>query len=175
MLIIVDELSKEPRDLSGRVELGLGDGECRDGLVINKPVAYKFEVLKKDSGVRVRGNVKAGVEVSCSRCTKRVSIALARQFTVFFVAADALEGAFEAELDEDDLDIDYYDGGSIDGLQLLGEQIILGLPMKALCEEDCKGLCGMCGIDLNRIDCDCEPGADPLWAPLKALRDQLES
>ena len=88
---------------------------------------------------------------------------------------DAKDGAFEAELDEDDLDVDYYDGDSIDGLQLLGEQIILGLPMKTLCEEECKGLRVMCGIDLNRIDCDCEPDVNPLWAPLKALRDQLES
>ncbi len=175
MLIIVDELSKEPRDLSGGVELGLGDDARSEGLVINKPVTYKLEVRNQGSGVRIRGNVKAVVEASCSRCTKRVSIALARQFTVFFVAVDALDGVFEAELDEDDLDIDYYNGGSIDGLQLLGEQIILGLPMKSLCEEDCKGLCGTCGIDLNRIDCDCEPDVNPLWAPLKALRDQLES
>ncbi len=175
MLIIVDDLPKEPRDLSGTVELVLGDGACKDGLLISEPVTYKFEVLKQDSGVRVEGSVEAAVEALCSRCTKRFSIVLARQFTVLFVAVDAKDGAFEAELDEDDLDVDYYAGGSIDGLQLLGEQIILGLPMKTLCEEECKGLCVMCGIDLNRLDCDCEPDVNPLWAPLKALRDQLES
>ena len=58
MLIIVDDLPKEPRDMSGTVELVLRDGACKDGLLISEPVAYKFEVLKQDSGVRVEGIVQ---------------------------------------------------------------------------------------------------------------------
>ena len=173
MLIVIEDLPKESLEISGRVELVLADGAGRDGLLINDPVAYKLGVLKQESGVRVTGSVEAVVEASCSRCAKRFSIPLVRQFSEFFVAADVQDEVFEAKLDEDNLDIDYYDGGSIDGLQLLGEQIILEVPMKPLCEQNCKGLCVICGTDLNRIDCDCEPDVNPLWAPLKGLRDQL--
>jgi uncharacterized protein len=47
--------------------------------------------------------------------------------------------------------------------------------MKPLCREDCRGLCAVCGANLNRGDCGCAPTwEDPRLAPLKALINRHE-
>ena len=44
------------------------------------------------------------------------------------------------------------------------EQFVLTLPMKPLCSDDCKGLCPVCGTNLNRGTCDCKPvGRSHSW------------
>ena len=59
----------------------------------------------------------------------------------------------------------------IDLLELAREQIILSLPEKPLCDEECKGLCTSCGADLNEETCTCEPEpADPRMAVLAGLK-----
>ena len=51
------------------------------------------------------------------------------------------------------------------------EQFYLALPMKPLCRDDCRGLCSMCGANLNRSTCDCKHDfADPRFAALKEFR-----
>jgi uncharacterized protein len=53
---------------------------------------------------------------------------------------------------------------------LVREAIILSLPLKPLCSEDCKGLCPICGTDLNRSQCSCvKERTDPRWDQLKGL------
>ena len=79
----------------------------------------------------------------------------------------------EAELDEADLETDYYPGEGLDLRPLLAEQVLLDLPMKPLCGEDCRGLCAQCGANRNLEDCDCEPPPDPRLAALGELRDRL--
>ena len=60
-----------------------------------------------------------------------------------------------------------FEGDSIDLDELVREQILLALPTRHLCREDCKGLCQKCGADLNAGDCSCEQGeTDPRWAAL---------
>lgn len=173
MRIVVEDLPNKPLHLLGTVEVTLAGGGKIDELVVREPVAYDLEFFNQESSVRVEGRVEAVVEASCSRCAKRFPIAVDRRFSELFAAANEREVVLPRELDGDDLDLDYYEGDAIDGLQLLAEQIILELPMKILCAEDCKGLCPTCGADLNRSDCDCEAYVDPRWASLKGLRDQL--
>lgn len=55
--------------------------------------------------------------------------------------------------------------------ELLREDILLVLPTKVLCRDDCKGLCPYCGIDLNDKKCDCEKPIDPRLAVLQQLLD----
>jgi uncharacterized protein len=50
------------------------------------------------------------------------------------------------------------------------ESLLLALPMKVLCSEDCKGLCPHCGANLNEESCDCVAETiDPRWAELRKL------
>lgn len=173
MRIVVEDLPDRPVHLAGTADVVLEGGAEADELVVREPVAYDLTLLRGESAVRVEGRIEAVVEASCSRCAKRILVDVDRRFSAVFAAADAREGVSPRELDENDLDLDYYEGEAIDGLRLLAEQIILELPMKILCAGDCKGLCLTCGADLNHIDCDCEPDVDPRWASLEGLRDQL--
>jgi uncharacterized protein len=79
-------------------------------------------------------------------------------------------GEDDVEVDEDDLATAFYREGMVDLIDLMREQFVLALPMKPLCEEACKGLCAVCGTNLNKTQCDCAPKwEDPRLAPLKSL------
>jgi uncharacterized protein len=50
---------------------------------------------------------------------------------------------------------------------------MLALPSRRLCREECKGLCPVCGADLNAGECACEPGGtDPRWSALADWKDK---
>jgi uncharacterized protein len=67
----------------------------------------------------------------------------------------------------------YYDHDQIDLGEMVREQLFLGVPMRRLCREDCKGLCPECGVNRNNERCDCVPKADvdPRLAELGKLFD----
>src|SRR6266508_3124667 len=66
-----------------------------------------------------------------------------------------------------------YDHDQVDRNALLETETTLGLPMKPLCSEGCRGLCPTCGANRNTAPCACAPAADPRWSPLKSLADRL--
>jgi uncharacterized protein len=171
--IVVEDLPEEGRRWSGQAALMLPADDGAEDPVVQGPVTYDLQVTKLGSTVTIGGRVEAVVEVSCGRCARRFDVPVDRVFDAVFVTADSGEADHAVELDASDLDLDYYGGDVIDGLQLLAEQILLELPMKILCAEDCKGLCPACGANLNKTDCDCEAPVDARWASLKDLRDRL--
>lgn len=173
MRIIVGELPDAGRRLEGQATIELAGDQDAEGLAVREPVRYDLTVSKVGSTVSIEGHIEARAEVACSRCTRRFEIPIDRDLKAVFVTAEAGETDRAVELDADGLDLDYYQDGVIDGLQVLAEQIMLEVPMKPLCAEDCRGLCGACGANLNDTDCDCEAHIDPRWASLKGLRDQL--
>ena len=76
-----------------------------------------------------------------------------------------------AELEEEDLDLSFYEGEEIDLSPLVQEQIILALPTRPLCRESCKGLCPQCGVNLNVQTCTCATVVDdPRLEVLRTLR-----
>jgi uncharacterized protein len=76
-------------------------------------------------------------------------------------------GTFDLERADEEL----FDGKTIDLDPLVREQVLLAVPMHAVCTEDCRGLCGTCGQDLNEGQCDCARGqVDPRLAALKNIK-----
>ena len=66
--------------------------------------------------------------------------------------------------------VSYYRDERIELSQMILEQIVLALPMKPLCQPDCRGLCPQCGANRNQESCSCAPDtSDPRWAGLKEL------
>ena len=98
--------------------------------------------------IEVAGSVK--LVVPCDRCLKEVivPIEIALSTEVDF------SGSEESVLDLNE--INYIDGYELDVDKLVYEEILLGFPMKVLCKEDCKGICKVCGADLNEGECDCD-------------------
>jgi uncharacterized protein len=132
-------------------ELDLGDDRAR--LVADANVNGRAS--KKGSEVTLRGSIATTVEIVCDRCAAAVALPLGAKFDASFLPAEAAAGTSHSELGKDELDYSIYQGAAVDLDELVREQILLALPMRQLCREDCKGLCASCGADLNAEDCAC--------------------
>lgn len=172
MKIVVEQLRETPRHIAGTVApypVPEGDDRVR----LDAPISFAVHVREDEGRVTVYGWIHSVATAPCSRCLKDVRMHVDREIEVSYVRRPEEPVDEEAELDEGDLDTDYYSGDSIDLRAVLTEQILLDLPMKILCSDDCKGLCPQCGADLNEGGCDCEPPVDPRLSPLAGLRDRL--
>ena len=80
------------------------------------------------------------------------------------------ESTQAAELTEAEMSVSVFDGDAIDVDEIVKEQVLLAVPTRMLCREDCKGICPECGTDRNTGDCNCVANdIDPRWAALKNL------
>ena len=103
--------------------------------------------------------MKAEVRRCCGRCLK--------EFTAV-TQAEVVEKFYQASAENIENDAFVYDSDVIDITEPLRESLLLAEPMQALCKEDCKGLCPVCGADLNQGDCGCDKFVvDPRLAALK--------
>src|SRR6266436_1805948 len=70
-----------------------------------------------------------------------------------------------------DTEIGFYQGSGLFLADVIKEQVLLALPVKVICQSDCRGLCPNCGANLNHEECRCETHAtDPRMAPLARLK-----
>ncbi len=128
------------------------------------------------SPVKVRGSVfnRAGIvgidalasmvmSVCCDRCAKPVDYPFEAEVSHTLVASLNDEDNDDFILVEDvkNFDVD----------ALVTDDIFLSLPSKFLCSEDCRGLCPVCGADLNEGQCSCKKEIDPRLAALTQLLD----
>lgn len=110
----------------------------------------------------------------CTRCLAPVEWTAEERFTASYRESDRDIDAEELQLDEGDLDVVFLDGNHLDLTDLAAEQISLAIPMRALCREDCAGLCPRCGANRNSDGaCRCESDVDPRWEGLKDLSGRL--
>lgn len=136
------------------------------------PVGLAFDIQKDKSQFRLVGRVTTTLELPCSRCLEPLTWPVDSAFDLRYLPQSANSGDDEREIGDDDLSTAYYENDEIDLGQLMREQFYLALPMKALCRDDCLGLCPACGTNLNRATCECRRGwEDPRFAALKELRD----
>jgi uncharacterized protein len=137
---------------------------------LTKPPEVSGSARRVGNEVRLRGKISASAEVDCDRCLKSVGVPIETEFDVRYVTAQDYESGNAAALQEEDLGLSVFDGETIDIDELVREQVLLALPARALCKEECKGLCPVCGTDRNTDPCTCESReVDPRWAGLKAV------
>lgn len=129
---------------------------------------------RKGEQVRLRGNLSASVEAHCDRCLRPILAPIKVEFDTSYVPAEAVRGEIEStELQENDLDVSFYEGQSINVDDLMREQVLLALPIRLLCRENCRGLCAVCGADLNEETCACQhKEVDSRWATLAGLKEK---
>lgn len=126
--------------------------------------------------IRVVGGYRTRVEVSCARCLEPVARDLAGDFDLLYRPLGVDAGPHQRSVHEGDTEIGYYQGEGIELQDILREQVLLAVPIKAVCREDCKGLCPHCGKNLNVESCQCEEErSDPRWNALKDIKDKLQS
>ncbi|HYG79167.1 MAG TPA: DUF177 domain-containing protein [Pyrinomonadaceae bacterium] len=139
---------------------------------LTEPPEVTGRVQASGREVRLRGRITARAEVDCDRCLKSVAVPVETEFDVTYVPEEDYGEGGAAELQEEDMSLSVFDGETIDVDELVREQLLLALPSRALCTEECKGLCPVCGADRNAAACGCETEeVDPRWAGLlKAVK-----
>lgn len=139
----------------------------------------KLDLYLEGDNVFVRGPLRGWIEVACSRCVGAIKIPVHEDLTVSYLPRAQVPEEDDEELEievaataaEDDVDVYPYDGDEIDLEQLLREQLLMSIPYAPLCDEDCPGLCAVCGADLNAGECGCDRRVvDPRLASLKDFK-----
>lgn len=141
-----------------------------DPFEVRGPVRLAFDVRKDQERFHLIGRVEGTLDLPCSRCLEPFALSVDTPFDLRYEPrpTDVKEG--EREVREQDFSTAYYDDQQIDLGQLLSEQFHLAVPMKPLCTESCRGLCPLCGANLNRESCGCVlEREDPRLAVLKGL------
>ena len=134
-------------------------------------------VRKVEEEITIEARLKAEIEMPCSRCLKEHRQRIDEAFEVIYLPEpEEQDNVDEIELAETDLNVEFYADETIDLAELVREQLLVLLPIKPLCREDCAGLCPSCGQDLNEETCACPKDAiDPRLAVLGKLLAQKTS
>ncbi len=138
------------------------------------PIDYELKIEKAGNSVWIHGPLRAALSLVCARCLEPFTFSVASVLDIELLPRTAAPGAPEVELKPEELDTYYFEGEEIDIGPYIFEEIVLNIPIKALCSESCKGICPVCGANLNIADCACEKaGSTILTEKLKAfLKDR---
>jgi len=129
----------------------------------------QVDVMLEKSGRQffVKADIRAGGMFSCDRCTSPFSLGVRSTFQMYYVWDTR-----DAEL-QDSSEVQVISAGLpvIDLADDVRQTVLLAVPLKLLCKEECKGLCPRCGADLNKESCRCLPEAlDGRWETLRRFR-----
>ncbi len=144
-------------------------------LSISRSYAGFMDVFRTPDGrVVVEGSFSVSLVLRCSRCLEEFEFDVMESFKDTFYPRSLCSGHGVHELSREDLDVLYYANNEIDLSMVYLEKTYLALPMKPLCREDCKGICPVCGKNLNYGSCDCNKRfVDPRWEKLAQIKEKL--
>ncbi|MBI5560328.1 MAG: DUF177 domain-containing protein [Deltaproteobacteria bacterium] len=172
MKIKIDEITEEGLSLDVTEEgknIEALAGPARFSIV--SPVKAHLDIRRSDGGIDVDGEMSVKVSFPCSRCLKDFESPVEARFTNRLDLGIPTSER-EKELAREELEVTFIEGTELDTSLILMEEISLALPIKPLCMEGCKGLCPVCGANLNEGLCPC-PGKERLdqrFAKLKGLK-----
>lgn len=130
-----------------------------------KDVEIYLHLIEADHGFYVTGSIQGIATLECHRCLTEFKHPLDVSVSTLLVMdnTDEFEG-------EDDI-IQVKPGDRYVNLtKLVQDAILLSLPVKIICEKECKGLCAQCGTNLNENQCACtDESIDPRWEKLKEI------
>jgi uncharacterized protein len=186
MVVKIEEIREGGLNLNEPVEPKLVQDALAGTEGFRAGEAFKFQakLQKVGTGVLLNGAFTATVVAPCKRCLAEVSLSLPTSFTLNLVPRDlAAQVGLEDEGDDDekgerggsfhldDAEEEVFDGKKIDLDPILREQLLLALPMNAVCRDECRGLCMACGQNLNEKACGCDTKQiDPRLAALKNIK-----
>ena len=168
MLInLSDVLSDQHKTVEETVPLTMGEIRMKFGkypIVESEPVHVKVEHIRGKE-LLITAETRLSVIIPCDRCLEDVK----REFELNCVKHVDV-GLSDAELTEELDESNFIDGYHLDVDKLLFHEILSSWPTKVLCREDCKGLCNVCGQNLNTGSCNCEDtGLDPRMSVVRDL------
>lgn len=133
------------------VEIGLTEFESRLG---SFPITEKSEFTlhlanQGNKRLTLSGETTVTLAIPCDRCLTEVPVRVP-------LSMEKTVPLAESEAEEVDSDEGFLDGSLLDTDRLIFHEILVNRPLKVLCRDDCKGLCPVCGTNLNERDCGCD-------------------
>lgn len=174
----VEALQFDQEFLPGKLDLG---AEMRQRSPLH--TAGRAELIEERTpgvkatikDIRLTGSFSGQVEVQCARCLENVTRDLDGAFDLLYRPLGAVQRDDEVSISQAETEVGFYKGDGVLLEDVLREQVLLAVPVKAVCREDCRGLCPQCGQDWNKGKCACQQAhSDPRWNALRDLRGKLQ-
>ncbi|KLO23904.1 MULTISPECIES: YceD family protein [unclassified Marinitoga] len=121
-----------------------------EGIVdITSPINVNFNIEKNSEGFLLKGSAMTKVKLQCSRCLKEFEQQIKGEIEAFYISKSMESLYIKSERLETLDNIIFFSEEKIDITDRIIESILMEIPEKPLCKVDCKGLCSVCGVDLN--------------------------
>ena len=172
MLIDISEIvSCENKEITKEVSIELNSFISKLGeFPITKKAPIDIRIANRESKrLLIQGDVDLTVSIPCSRCLEDVPT------DIHFSVDKELE-LNGSEVNDEEMEVtDYLIGLNLDIDKLIYGEILVNWPMKVLCKEDCKGICKVCGMNLNKGNCDCQrTELDPRMAAIQDVFNKFK-
>ena len=148
-----------------------GNGDPQHQVLgLEGPLSVRLTFTKEGNRYAVDGRLSGKVRVRCDRCLSIYSHEINSDFRLLLTAAPRDTDVSELALSAEDMSIEFVRDDEIEIDHIVREQLYLALPMKLLCNEACRGLCPVCGKNLNQDTCQCANAiGHPAFSKLKEL------
>ena len=151
MIIYPEQVPFEGGEYSGEEPASVLELEDNGQLRTTDPIRYNLHAELVSGELIVRGSVSTKISFECVKCTDFFDLDIGdRSFDCVKEVADETE--------------------SVDLTPDIREAILLAFPAYPVCRGECRGLCQVCGVNLNREKCSCKPPADFRWEALDGLK-----
>ena len=144
-------VEKEPVLLEGTEPESFWDLPEKDEFAPASPVSYELKISAAAGSFLVTGSVRGKVSTRCGRCLAPLTLEIRNDRVELYYAKSDI-AAEEVDISAD-----------------VRDELLIELPMNPLCNEECKGLCPICGTDLNKKKCRCKRPENPVWSALDGI------
>lgn len=137
-----------------------------DSYDLKSDVKYHIDITNTGDAFLLKGKAYVEALTQCSRCLSDVEVNLNGKIDSFYLIEEPSEkdeeqiNEFEVLPADHNLPIGF----------IIKQSLLIDAPLQPLCKDDCKGLCPICGQNLNVSQCCCKSEPDPS-SPFAALKD----
>ena len=163
-----DVLTTEGKNETREISLEMATfSNGTDTYRIKEKTPMRFTFTNVGEGkAQIKGGGSLVFEAVCDRCLTEVDLPMELVFDRIVLSPEAFAEDDEAE-DDDQV---FMDGYQLDVEAFVHDEIIVNWPVKILCKEDCKGVCPVCGQNLNERECGCDTFVpDPRMAAINDI------
>jgi uncharacterized protein len=142
---------------------------------IDPHIEGKVDLFRSDEDVLLLGTVVGSMNLMCSRCISEFIVVKQVNLDLKF-RVGGIENEFRQSAELQEQDVMFLKSAELDPAEIILQELLLEIPMKPLCREDCAGLCPKCGALKGSPECKCGDARDidPRWEALAGLAKKLD-
>jgi uncharacterized protein len=136
------------------------------------PVSVELMIRRDEGELGVSGRVRFQAQLLCAWCGEWFKKEFDETFFLEYLPGPSHQPVVKG-LTNEELNQQYYEGDEVDLLPAVRDTLVLALPIAPVCSPKCKGLCPICGQNLNRGSCSCSGSASSWGGVLEKLKGRL--